>query len=254
VLRANVERLTGTSTSGQVLTGNGIANVITGGAGNDRLDGGGGGADTLAGGLGNDIYVVGGGDSVIEGTNAGTDEVRTSLSSYLLTANVERLTGTSASGQTLTGNGISNVITAGAGNDRIDGGAGNDVLNGGGGTDLIQGGSGRDSLAGAAGADTFKYVAVSDSPSGANDLIGDFASGIDKIDLSAIDADSLTAGNQAFSWIGSAAFSGAAGELRMFDAGGYRWVEGDVNGDGSGDFAIAFHPGAAPVGAGDFLL
>jgi hypothetical protein len=33
-------------------------------------------------------------------------------------------------------------------------------------------------------------------------------------DLATIDANTLVAGNQAFSFIGSAAFSGAAGQLR----------------------------------------
>jgi hypothetical protein len=86
------------------------------------------------------------------------------------------------------------------------------------------------------------------------DLIGDFQSGVDKVDLSRIDANAGAAGDQAFSWIGSAAFTGAAGELRTYDQGGYRWVAGDTDGDGNADFAIAFYQGWAPQGQGDFLL
>ena len=60
--------------------------------------------------------------------------MQTALASYSLAAiaNVENLTGTAATGQTLTGNGGANVITGGAGNDTLDGGAGADTLAGGG--------------------------------------------------------------------------------------------------------------------------
>ncbi|MGZ9063083.1 MAG: M10 family metallopeptidase C-terminal domain-containing protein, partial [Allosphingosinicella sp.] len=134
-LAANLENLTGTSATGQALTGNALANRLAGGAGNDTLDGA-AGADQLAGGLGNDLYRVDAGDSVIEASGAGTDEVRTALAAYTLTANVENLTGTSATGQSLTGNGLVNAITGGVGNDVINGGAGADQLNGGLGNDI----------------------------------------------------------------------------------------------------------------------
>jgi Ca2+-binding RTX toxin-like protein len=119
-----------------VLTGNGAANLLRGGAGNDTLDGG-AGADTLEGGAGNDIYVVdNAGDTVTEAAGEGTDEIRTTLAAYALGANVENLTGLSASGQTLTGNGDANIITGGGGNDVLDGGAGADTLIGGLGNDV----------------------------------------------------------------------------------------------------------------------
>ncbi len=136
-LGANVEKLTGLSAGGQALTGNGDANVITGNSGNDIIDGG-AGADLMAGGGGNDVYYVdNAGDVVSEpATNGGTDEVRTALSVYTLGANVENLTGLSASGQTLIGNGDANTITGGGGNDVFDGGVGADLLIGGGGNDV----------------------------------------------------------------------------------------------------------------------
>jgi Ca2+-binding RTX toxin-like protein len=133
------------------------------------------------------------------------------------------------------------------------GGGGHDVVTAGDGADLIFGGGGADALTGGAGADTFRYDATSDS-FGLSDLIGDFQSGLDKIDLSRIDANTGTAGDQAFTWIGAGAFSGAAGELRTYEADGYRWVAGDTNGDGTADFAIAFQAGTAPLLQGDFLL
>ncbi|HEX8644906.1 MAG TPA: M10 family metallopeptidase C-terminal domain-containing protein, partial [Allosphingosinicella sp.] len=134
-LGANVERLTGTAATGQSLTGNALDNAIAGGTGDDLLDGG-GGADQLAGGAGSDVYLVDAGDSVTEGADAGTDEVRTALASYMLLENFERLTGTSAAGQTLVGNAADNRVTGGSGADAIDGGGGADELAGGAGDDV----------------------------------------------------------------------------------------------------------------------
>ncbi|HEX8240010.1 MAG TPA: cadherin domain-containing protein, partial [Allosphingosinicella sp.] len=125
---------------GNALFGNAGANRLSGGAGNDLLDGG-TGADLLRGGADNDIYVVdNAADVVEENSGEGIDEVRTSLASASLAsyANVENLTGTSATGQSLTGNAGNNVITGGGGNDFLwllaggndtaIGGLGNDVF------------------------------------------------------------------------------------------------------------------------------
>ena len=133
----NIENLTGIATVAQTLTGNAGNNTITGNTGADRLDGG-AGADTLIGGAGNDTYVVdNAGDVVTEAASAGTDTIETGLSLYSIAAllNVENLTGTATTGQTLTGNSGANVITGGSGNDTIDGGAGADTMSGGTGND-----------------------------------------------------------------------------------------------------------------------
>jgi Ca2+-binding RTX toxin-like protein len=135
-LGATLENLTGTATTGQTLTGNSAANIITGGSGNDIIDGG-TGADTMAGGAGNDLYYVdNAGDVVTEASAAGTDEVRTALASYTLTANVERLTATGVSGQTLTGNDLANIIVGTIGADIMNGGTGADTMTGGLGDDI----------------------------------------------------------------------------------------------------------------------
>ena len=68
------------------------------------------------------------------------------------------------------------------------------------------------------------------------------------IDLSAIDADTEAVGNQAFKFIGSEAFSGTAGELRLVDNNSVWTVEGDVDGDSLADFAMI-----VVLGAGDFI-
>ncbi|TBB57884.1 beta strand repeat-containing protein, partial [Rhizobium ruizarguesonis] len=127
--------------------GNGLANTITGGAGNDTLNGG-GGADTLIGGTGDDTYAVdNAGDSVTEAAAAGTDTVRTNLASYTLGANVENLTYNGTGAFAGTGNNLDNVIIAGAGIDTLSGGAGNDTLNGGANADTLIGGAGDDTYA-----------------------------------------------------------------------------------------------------------
>ncbi|HMC92055.1 MAG TPA: RTX toxin, partial [Allosphingosinicella sp.] len=57
-------------------------------------------------------------------------------------------------------------------------------------------------------------------------------------DLHLIDADTTTAGDQAFSFIGANAFGNHAGELRAEFANGVWTVQGDVDGDGNADFTI----------------
>ncbi|KPH04130.1 calcium-binding protein, partial [Rhizobium acidisoli] len=127
---ANVENLTFIGTGNFAGTGNGLANTITGGAGNDTLDGG-AGNDTLNGGAGNDIYLVDSASDVItELVSGGTDEIRTALAAYSMAAlaNVEKLTYTGSANFTGTGNVLDNTIIGGAFNDTLDGGAGADSL------------------------------------------------------------------------------------------------------------------------------
>jgi Ca2+-binding RTX toxin-like protein len=90
----------------------------------------------MSGGAGNDTFVVDNvGDLVTEALGAGTDLVQTSLTTYLLGANVENLTYTGAGNFTGTGNALANTITGGVGNDTLNGGAGADRLVGGAGND-----------------------------------------------------------------------------------------------------------------------
>jgi Ca2+-binding RTX toxin-like protein len=160
---ANVENLTGTAATGQSLTGNSLANIITGGAGDDTLDGGagadklngGGGADTLFGGIGadeldggsgadtmnggsgNDLYFVdNAGDTVIESPAGGRDTVF-SLVDYTLTSNVEELVLQGSGNLTGIGTILSNTIQGNSGANTLDGGAGTDVLQGNDGDDVF---------------------------------------------------------------------------------------------------------------------
>ncbi len=123
------------------------------------------------------------------------------------------------------------------GDDTMSGLGGSDTLSGGGGEDSLMGGAGKDALIGGLGADIFDYNSVSEAGKGTKkrDAISDFneAEG-DRIDLSTIDAVKGT-GDQAFDFIGGAAFGKVAGELR-FENG---LLQGDTTGDGKLDFEIA---------------
>jgi hypothetical protein len=122
----------------------------------------------------------------------------------------------------------------------LRGGDGIDVLTAGALSDSIYGGLRGDTLTGGGGNDVFLYRSTDDSNSTERDGIQDFTAG-DKIDLSYIDANTILAGDQAFNFIGSAAFGNHAGELRFenISLGGPIWlVQGDVNGDGISDFEV----------------
>jgi hypothetical protein len=88
------------------------------------------------------------------------------------------------------------------------------------------------------------------------DTIADFSHAqLDKIDVSAIDANALTAPtNESFTFIGAAAFSHAAGQLHyVVNGSGGVNVEGDTNGDGIADFTFQVDGVASLVNV-DFVL
>ncbi|MCR6636386.1 cadherin domain-containing protein [Devosia sp.] len=125
----NVERLSFVGTGNFTGTGNGLANVITGGDGADTLDGA-GGADTMAGAANDDTYIVNNaGDLVVEGDGEGIDTVRSSVA-YSLGDFVENLVLTAGGSLNATGNGLDNALTGGAGNNQLDGGLGADTMAG----------------------------------------------------------------------------------------------------------------------------
>jgi Ca2+-binding RTX toxin-like protein len=198
-----------------------ISGDLKGGAGNDAFydfANLGGLTVTLEGGTGNDLYRVlsPSGPNISELSGEGTDTVQVPRGmSYALGANLENLRAIDALGTgdnaTLSGNELANLITGSsgqdvinglAGNDRLIGGAGNDVINGGDGNDRITGGLGIDFISGGAGSDVFIYTSAADE-SGFNGLetITDWES-IDRIDLSAVDGNSLIDGQQHFHFAG----------------------------------------------------
>ncbi|WP_274631312.1 M10 family metallopeptidase C-terminal domain-containing protein [Arvimicrobium flavum] len=141
---------------------------------------------------------------------------------------------------TIVGNQAANVLEGNAGNDILRGEAGNDIL---------RGGTGSDKLYGGTGSDVFDFDFTSWSTPTARDTIMDFVPGVDDIDLRTIDANTKVSGDQAFSFIGKGAFTGAAGQLNFVNG----VLSGDVNGDKVADFQVNV-TGVSSLTAWDFIL
>ncbi len=229
--------------------GGDFAERVDAGTGQDEIDGGGGndrfvasdadGRDDIDGGAGIDTY-----DARLVTTglvaNLTTGDARTAGLTDLLT-NVERVF-SGAGNDRLTGDGGANVLRSGAGNDVLAGLDGDDVLWGDVGRDNLFGGNGNDRLLGGDLIDTLDGGAGNDRLQGSYDVdvmtggtgsdrfvfedfdefisilgagldrITDLAQGSDVIDLSGLDAVFATAGDQAFSFVGTGAIT-AFGQL-----------------------------------------
>ncbi|MEI6641662.1 MAG: M10 family metallopeptidase C-terminal domain-containing protein [Novosphingobium sp.] len=247
------------------LRGIGGNDLMTGGAGADLLDGG-AGNDVLDGGEDDDVLIGGAGNDLLDG-GAGNDIASYATSSVAVRVSLA-IGGAQATGgggiDTLTG--IENLfggtgadlLVGSDGANTLDGGGGADQLAGGGEADVLIGGGGRDMLLGGEGGDVFRFATIKDLPGTAvtnADVILDFSSAQgDRIDLSYVDAVKQTANmNDAFTWIGGAAFSKVAGQLRYVVTGNIGLVSGDIDGNGTPDFAIRID-GAPALAAGDFVL
>ncbi|MBK8375072.1 autotransporter-associated beta strand repeat-containing protein [Sphingorhabdus sp.] len=151
----------------------------------------------------------------------------------------------------------SNTINSGDSNDQIRGGNLADTINGENGNDKIYGAGGSDTLTGGIGVDQFRYVFATDSGLGAAaDRITDFLSGTDRLNFALMDADAVTAGDQAFNFVGTAAFANTGiGQIRYQNSGADLLVQADVNGDGVADMEIILQGQAGgTLTAGDFIL
>jgi serralysin len=108
------------------------------------------------------------------------------------------------------------------------------LLSGLAGDDVLNGRAGADTLLGGEGADIFRLWNVEKG-----DTIADFEGNIDKVDLSGSGVD--------FTFIGSAAFTGSAGELRFADD----QLQGDTNGDLIADLQVT---NGGPIVLFDLIL
>ncbi|MGL4320991.1 MAG: calcium-binding protein [Paracoccaceae bacterium] len=272
-------------------TGSIIGNIEFG-TGADTFRGiGGTVTGSISGGGGADTYHTS--DSamqIIELTGGGVDTVFSTVD-FRLSAQIEALVLQgfaergigNTSNNTITGNGADNRIFGMFGNDSLLGAEGDDLLLGGDGNDTLQGqdgddalrgglgndsltglndndrllgGAGADLLRGGTGHDDFVFTRLSDSGTTAltSDLIQDFVRGQDVIDLQAIDANTVNAlANDAFTFIGTTAFTGVAGQLRYVSAGGVTTVQMDVNGNGTADMTLRM-TGTLLLTASDFIL
>ena len=232
--------VTGSSYSDLVI-GSDSNTTVNSGAGNDfvesdlRPNGVVGGADRVISGPGNDVVYSGfGADTIDAGT--GNDTV-------------------------FAGPGNDQVL-GGDGLDSIDGGIGSDSINGGASSDAIAGGLGADNITGGLAADRINLGADSDADRVIYGLIGDsglgagadqitnFNSSNDRIDLSAIDANTRSSGNQAFLFNSTTPRANAVWYSTIT---GGLVIRGDVNGNTTADFEIVVK-GLSGLTAASFVL
>ncbi|ESQ90622.1 hypothetical protein ABAC460_09035 [Asticcacaulis sp. AC460] len=286
-LSANVENLELAADYAQNGFGNDLANTITGNAYANVIEGGKGG-DTVYAGAGddrvngddqNDVLFGNSGNDWMSG-DAGADSVYGGegmdmmyggdANDYMMGQDGADFMDGGLDSDTLSGGNGDDVMNGGSGFDSVSGDAGNDLIRGGSMSDQIDGGAGNDrlygdgggdKLTGGTGSDLFIFTALSDSfvMTGV-DTIADFTVGVDRIDLSAIDANAGLAGNQVFDWLGmSQPDSNGSGRLwgQHVDATNttaeHVTVYADVNGDGTADFSLNVM-NVAVLNASDFLL
>ena len=250
------ETIEGTSGDDRLLAGGGNDtvygrggdDVIAGGEDDDRISGGGGIDAVTYGGLTDSIGVV---VNLRDGTASGGDgnDLLFSIENVFGSQFADDVTGDGGA-NLISGKGGQDILRGGGGDDVLVGGADDDIMSGGQGLDTLYGGRGQDALAGGAGADTFIYQNLGQTR---GELIGDLANE-DFIDLSGIDADVNTGGDQEFTLVDK--FSGQAGELIIRLVVGsdplISVIRGDVDGDGQKDFQIEVNGDAS--GYGNFVF
>ena len=229
------------------------SDTFNGGDGDDIVNGGADWFKSLAAYAEDGVDLIDGGtgtDTILLAAAASRTIAHTDIAGW---TNVEIIDGSAVTKATIQGSTAADVIDLSAFsqliNVSLNGGAGNDTITGTAGGETINGGAGVDSLTGNGGADTFVFSHAGHSSRLAADTITDMGSD-DTIDLSAIDANTLVAGDQGFTWIGTDDFSKTAGELR-FDA-TLGAILGDTTGNGVANLQI-FIPGYTPDGT-EFVL
>lgn len=257
--------------SDQVFAGAGDDQIFSGNDGQDDLFDGGDGRDLVRYSATSNPLTINLSTGLATGAAIGNDQL-VSIEHITTGTGNDTVIGNSDNNLIRTGNGADRVqgddgrdrILGGAGNDTLLGGDGNDRLFGetdndrligGDGNDALFGGLGRDAMTGGTGIDHFVFLDIADSGTtpGTLDSITDFEQGIDKIDLSGIDANNSTNNNDPFAFVGTTAFSGTAGELRYRQTATLTIVEMDHDGDGVADSSIRVD-GLINLAQGDFLL
>ncbi|SLN53014.1 Serralysin precursor [Roseovarius gaetbuli] len=238
------------SDGNDLIYGGSSNDLLAGGTGNDSIYGGVGadtiylgfGDDVVGGGTGSDLIVAGAGNNEIYGSlgddtvygGDGADMINGGEGADLLAggAGNDSIYGSVGADTIYLGMG-DDFAGGGADADQIFAGAGNNEIYGGVGDDTITAGVGRDVSNGGAGADVFVFTTAASAGIGASrDIITDFEVGVDKIDLSAM---GLTFGP-----------TGMVDYIPGF-------VVGDVDSDGTNDFAIQMF-GAPALSVDDFIL
>ncbi len=192
--------------------------------------------------------------------DARTGTYTVSVSAGMGTAAADAVTGT-ASVDTVDGAAGNDSIFGAGGNDWLFGSAGNDTLRGGADNDVLTGAAGADILIGGTGNDRFDFNSVSESTPAVRDILragdggaafdGAGAASGDRIDVSTIDADALTA-------VSTFIFGGTArGHLWLTESGTNTIVNGNIDNDATVEFQLVIEDGgvrASAYTAADFIL
>jgi serralysin len=231
-LAANVENLTLTGGAAINGTGNGLANILIGNAAANVLSGL-AGADSMRGGAGADTYIVdNAGDTVVEASNQGNDNVQASVS-FALSTNVENLTLSGTSAIDATGNGLTNALTGNSGGNLLSGLDGADTIGGLGGADTLSGGKGNDILTGGAGADTFLFNTALSAASNVDQLLDfrpvDDTIALDQSVFAALPLGTLAAG----AFVTGTTAADASDRIIYDSASGKIYYDADGNGGGA---------------------
>lgn len=227
---SGVENLKLAGTQNNSAEGNKLANIITGNSGDNYIDGF-GGVDTLIGGAGDDVYTVdltsrnALEDKVIELAGEGTDTVYlyggkagVKATTITLMNNVENLDASDTEfgvNLNLVGNALDNILVGNTGKNIFTGGLGSDTF-------------------------VFDNLNQLSAESKSWDVITDFQSGTDYLDLSGLGFD--------FQLIDSNAAFTAAGQLKL-SAG---VLYGSTDDNGVADFAIQL-TGVTSLTMSDFV-
>lgn len=230
-LTGNIENGSIVASGNANLTGNTLDNVLYSGVGNNILNGG-SGMDTVS-------YAFA--SSTIKASLDGSSAQVTGGSGSDTFISIENLVGSN----------YNDILTGNAANNRLEGGQGNDTLNGGAGNDVLIDGAGQDRLTGGAGNDIFAFTSqlLVGAHSGVWDIVNDFVRGADKLDLSKLDANTLTTEDDAFTefLVDDEVFT-KGGQLRIENGVLY----GNINEDYLAEFAIQL-VGVTSVSLADFI-
>jgi Ca2+-binding RTX toxin-like protein len=158
---------------------------------------------------------------------------------------------------TIFGTNDANKLEGLDGNDTLLGRGGNDTISGGDGANILVGGLRADIIDTSSSAmdtsrDVIRYETLKDSGTTAatQDAITFFKHGLDKIDLSKLDANLSLKGNQAFKVVSK--FTKALGEVKLVYSGGDTLVQIDGDKDSAVDMTILVK--GVLLSKGDFIL
>jgi serralysin len=264
-----------TGAGNDTIYGNSSTQYIYDGSGNDYLDLGADG-DTVGAGYGDDTYIGGSGSDLIMFYWTNYDGYE-EAGAYSTNSQAITLDLAITSRQNLGRYGSDLVLgfentKGGHGDDHFYGTSGENGLDGQQGDDWLYGRDGSDTLVGRSGKDrmyagnndedrdVIRYSEMDDSSVGytQRDVVYEFKAGssatADVIDLSDLDANASSGGDQAFTWRGENSFVSSNGEVRIYESsGGHTYVFIDTDEDSQAELGILVY-GVQGLTSDNFIL